>query len=133
MSRRKFYPQIPNPHNLGRNPVIADLEIERNELAQTWKTFTRRLSPEDRLEGEEESTAHNVTALVHSLQSFWMSRPRQRVFSDAMTLCDRFLPTVDTHARLLAVLPNSDRYHAPLFFGVLQSVLKVRDVPATTT
>lgn len=120
----------PSSHHRSRNPVIADLEIERNELAQTLKTFSRRLSPEDRVEGEEPPTAHSVAALVHSLQSFWMSRPRQRVFGDAMALCDRFLPTIDTHARLLVVLPNSDRYHAPLFYGVLQSVLKVRDGPA---
>ncbi|KAJ5172525.1 hypothetical protein N7492_005118 [Penicillium capsulatum] len=106
------------------NPVIADLEIERNELAHTWKTFIRWLSPADRLDTDEQPTAHNVATLVHSLQSCWRSRPRQQVFSDAMTLCDQFIPTLDTHARLLALLPNSDRYHAPLFFGVLQSVLK---------
>lgn len=42
-----------------------------------------------------------------------------------MTLCDRFLPTVETHAALLAVLPDPEVHYAPLFYGALQTVLKV--------
>ena len=106
--------------------MIADLDVEHSELAQTWKAFIRHLPPEERVDWEERSqTASDVQELVRNLQTFWMSRPRQRVFSRCMTLCEQFLPTVDTHATILAVLPDADAYYIPLLYGVLQSVLKV--------
>lgn len=42
-----------------------------------------------------------------------------------MTLCDRFIPTIETYAALLAVLPDAEIHYAPLFYGALQTVLKV--------
>ncbi|KAJ5215903.1 uncharacterized protein N7498_002310 [Penicillium cinerascens] len=107
------------------NPAIADLDVEHTELAQTWRSFVRHLLPEDTVEWEERpQTPQDVQALVRNLQTWWASRPRRRVFRFASSLCDRFLPTVETHATLLATLPESDTYHGPLFYGVLQSVLK---------
>jgi hypothetical protein len=112
-----------------RNPAIADLDVEHNELAQTWRSFVWHLLPEDTVEWEERpQTPQDVQALVRNLQSLWASRPRRRVFRFASSLCDRFLPTVETHATLLATLPDSDTYHGPLFYGVLQSVLKVSSI-----
>ncbi|KAJ5569813.1 uncharacterized protein N7459_009243 [Penicillium hispanicum] len=110
---------------ISSNPMIADLDVERNELAQTWKSFIRHLPPDDRVECEERPpTARDVQALVRNLQTFWMSRPRQRVFGPSITLSDRFLPAVETHAALLAVLHDPDLSYASLFYGVLQSVIK---------
>lgn len=106
--------------------MLVDIDIEWNELVQTWKTFARYLPPEDQVEWEERpQTVQDVRALVRNIQSFWMTRPRQRVFSRSMTLCDRFLLTIETHAALLTVLPDSETYYAPLFYGTLQTVLKV--------
>ncbi|KAJ5599524.1 hypothetical protein N7450_000591 [Penicillium hetheringtonii] len=110
---------------ISKNPIIADLDVEHNELAQTWKSFIRHLPPDDRVDWEHRpQTRDDVNALINSLQSFWMTRPRQRVYSQVKVLCDQFLPTVDTHATLLARLPDSHFYHAPTFYGALQSVLK---------
>ena len=112
--------------SFNRNPIIADLDVEHNELAQTWKTFIRHLPSDDRVDWEHRpQTKDDVNALIRSLQSFWMARPRQRVYSQARVLCEQFLPTIDTHATLLARLPDSDLYHTPTFYGALQSVLKV--------
>ncbi|CAG8010643.1 unnamed protein product [Penicillium olsonii] len=106
------------------NPAIADLDIERNELAHTWKRFVSLLLPQDQVEWEERpQTVDDVKTLLGNINAFWTSRPRQRVFSDSMDLCDRLLPTMDTHATLLSVLPDALSY-TPLFYGVLQSVIK---------
>lgn len=124
-------PPSPSPCNLNltrldRNPIIADLDVEHNELAQTWKSFTRHLPPDDRVDWEQRpQTVDDVSTLVRSLQAFWMARPRQRVYSQAKVLSEQFLSTVNTHATLIARLPDSNLYHAPTFYGALQSVLKV--------
>ncbi|KAJ6072353.1 hypothetical protein N7467_010438 [Penicillium canescens] len=106
------------------NPYIAELDIERNELAHTWKRFTSLLLPQDQVQWEERpQTVLDVQTLLGNIKTFWMSGPRQRVFSDSMDLCDRLLPTMDTHATLLSTLPDPMAY-TPLFYGVLQSVIK---------
>ncbi|KAJ5171493.1 uncharacterized protein N7500_004276 [Penicillium coprophilum] len=105
-------------------PAIAELDIERNELAHTWKRFISLLLPQDQVQWEERpQTVLDVQTLLGNIKAFWMARPRQRVFSDSMDLCDRLLPTVDTHATLLSTLPDPMAY-TPLFYGVLQSVIK---------
>ncbi|KAJ6179452.1 hypothetical protein N7519_009913 [Penicillium mononematosum] len=109
---------------ISSTPAIAELDIERNELAHTWKRFISLLLPQDQVQWEERpQTVLDVQALLGNIKTFWMSRPRQRIFSDSMDLCDRLLPTIDTHATLLSALPDHMAY-TPLFYGVLQSVIK---------
>lgn len=109
-----------------RHPVIADLDVEHNELAQTWKAFVRHLPPSCRVErGDRPPSVDDVVALIRNTQSFWRSQPRHRVFGEASALCDKFVPTLNTHATLLAVLPDADLFHAPLFYSVLETVIKV--------
>ncbi|KAJ5143688.1 uncharacterized protein N7515_002475 [Penicillium bovifimosum] len=106
------------------NSAIAELDIERNELAHTWKRFISLLLPQDQVQWEERpQTVDDVKILLGKIKSFWQSRPRQQVFSDSMDLCDRLLPTMDAHAILLSTLPDPLSY-TPLFYGVLQSVIK---------
>ncbi|KAJ5814228.1 uncharacterized protein N7503_000978 [Penicillium pulvis] len=103
------------------NSVIANLDIEYSELAQSWKAFIRHVPAENRVVWEERpQTATDVQALVRDLHTLWMSRPRQRVAG----LCDRFIPTVESHSQILAVLPDGNLYYTPLLYGVLQSVIK---------
>ncbi|KAJ5915231.1 hypothetical protein N7454_011126 [Penicillium verhagenii] len=103
------------------NPVIANLDIEYSELAQSWKAFIRHVPAENRVVWEERpQTVSDVQALVRNLHTVWASRPRQRVAG----LCERFIPTVETHAHILAVLPDGVLYYTPLLYGVLQSVIK---------
>ena len=102
--------------------MIANLDIEYSELAQSWKAFIRHVPAENRVVWEERpQTATDVQTLVRNLHTLWISRPRQRVAS----LCDRFIPTVDSHSQILAVLPDGNLYYTPLLYGVLQSVIKV--------
>ncbi|KAJ6169383.1 hypothetical protein N7497_002226 [Penicillium chrysogenum] len=109
---------------ISSTPAIAELDIERNELAHTWKRFISLLLPQDQVQWEERpQTVLDVQTLLGNIKTFWMSRPRQRIFSDSMDLCDRLLPTIDTHATLLSALPDPMAY-TPLFYGVLQSVIK---------
>lgn len=109
-----------------RHPVIADLDVEHNELAQTWKTFVRHLPPSSRVErGDQPPSVDDVVGLIRNTQSFWRSQPRRRAFGEASALCDKFVPTLNTHATLLAVLPDADLFHAPLFYCVLQTMIKV--------
>ncbi|OOQ82356.1 phytanoyl-CoA dioxygenase family protein [Penicillium brasilianum] len=110
---------------ISSNPVIADLDVEHNELAQTWKTFVRYLPPSTRVErGDRPPSVSDVVALVRNTQSLWRSQPRHRVFDQVVALCDRFVPTLETHATLLAVLPDANLFHAPLFYSVLQTLIK---------
>ncbi|KGO77059.1 hypothetical protein PITC_005840 [Penicillium italicum] len=107
-----------------RIPAIAELDIERNELAHTWKRFISLLLPQDQVQWEERpQTVLDVKTLLGNIKTFWMSRPRPRVFSHSMDLCDQLLPTVDTHAILLSTLPDPMDY-SPLFYGVVQSAIK---------
>lgn len=125
---KRVHPSFPhcNLTRFDRNPTIADLDVEHNELAQTWKSFIRHLSPDNRVDWDHRpQTVDDVNALVRSLQSFWKARPRQRVYSQARVLSDQFLPTLNTHATLLARLPDANLHYAPNFYGALQSVLKV--------
>lgn len=95
-------------------------------MAHTWQRFISLLLPQDQVQWEERpQTVGDVQTLLNKIKSFWMSRPRQRVFSESMDLCDRLLPTIDTHATLLSTLPDPLSYTS-LFYGVLQSVIKVR-------
>lgn len=96
----------------------------------TWKSFVRHLPPEDQVEWEERpQTAQDVLALIRNIQSVWLTRPRQWIFARSMSLCDRFVPAVETHTALLAVLPDAEVHYVPLFHGALQTVLKVGRTP----
>ncbi|KAL5365190.1 hypothetical protein BJX96DRAFT_158715 [Aspergillus floccosus] len=109
---------------LSMNPAIATLDVEYNELVQSWKEFQDHLAPTDRLDFHDRlQTADEVLALVRGIQALWMSNPRQRLFTRSMTLCDQFLSTLDPHAILLRTLPN-DEANRSLFYAVLQSILK---------
>lgn len=109
-----------------RDPVIAKLDVECNELAQTWKKFQDHLPQQDQVGSDERlQEFRDVSALIGNVQNVWMSNPRQHVFSRSMALCDQFTSSVHLHLVLLSALPRNEAYIA-LFHGVLQSVIKVR-------
>lgn len=109
-----------------RDPVIAKLDVECNELAQTWKKFQDHLPQQDQVGFDERlQEFRDVSALIGNVQNVWMSNPRQHVFSRSMALCDQFTSSVHLHLVLLSALPRNEAYIA-LFHGVLQSVIKVR-------
>ncbi|KKK14058.1 hypothetical protein P175DRAFT_0559316 [Aspergillus ochraceoroseus IBT 24754] len=104
--------------------VIETLDVEYNELAQSWKRFQELLAPTDRVCFEERpQTAPDVQAVVRGVQALWGSSPQQRAFRRSMALCDTFAATLDSHTVTLTTLPNHQFYSA-LFYGVLQSMLK---------
>lgn len=111
---------------MSSDPVIAKLDGEYNELAQTWKKFQQDLPLQDRVEFEERSqNAGDVVALVRGVQTGWMTGcQRQPVFDCCVTLGDQLISTVDSHAVLLAALSESEIYIS-LVYGVLQSLIKV--------
>jgi hypothetical protein len=120
-----FQSRISNPLAL-RDPVIAKLDVECNELAQTWKKFQEHLPQQDQVGFDERlQEFRDVSAMIGNLQNVWMSTPRQRVFDRSMALCDQFISSVHLHLALLSALPRNEAYIA-LFHGVLQSVIKVR-------
>ncbi|KAJ8223157.1 hypothetical protein LV159_003474 [Aspergillus fumigatus] len=107
-----------------RDPVIAKLDVECNELAQTWKKFQDHLPQQDQVGFDERlQEFRDVSALIGNVQNVWMSNPRQHVFSRSMALCDQFTSSVHLHLVLLSALPRNEAYIA-LFHGVLQSVIK---------
>ncbi|KAH2881421.1 hypothetical protein KXV31_000370 [Aspergillus fumigatus] len=106
------------------DPVIAKLDVECNELAQTWKKFQDHLPQQDQVGFDERlQEFRDVSALIGNVQNVWMSNPRQHVFSRSMALCDQFTSSVHLHLVLLSALPRNEAYIA-LFHGVLQSVIK---------
>jgi hypothetical protein len=108
------------------DPVIAKLDVECNELAQTWKKFQEHLPQQDQVGFDERlQEFRDVSAMIGNLQNVWMSTPRQRVFDRSMALCDQFISSVHLHLVLLSALPRNEAY-ITLFHGVLQSVIKVR-------
>ncbi|KAE8353677.1 hypothetical protein BDV28DRAFT_132676 [Aspergillus coremiiformis] len=109
---------------LSSQPVIGTLDVEYNELAQSWKRFNENLPLEDQVKFQERpQTLQDVLAVVRIVQTLWLSHPRQQVFSRSMTLCDTFIDTINPHAVLLMTLPKSESYRS-LFYGVLQSVIR---------
>lgn len=117
--RKRFEKRLLSPY-----PGIGTLDVEYNELTQSWKRFQENLPPEDQVTFQERpQTAQDVLAVVRSVQTSWLSHPRQQVFSRSMTLCDTFIDTLDPHAVLLTILPKNESYRS-LFYGVLQSVIK---------
>lgn len=107
------------------SPATAELDIEYNELTQSWKTFQDHLLPQDQTDFFPlPQNPHHVIARVRNIQSRWITSPQKYVFGRAMKLCDRFLATMDSHSALLSTLPEYECY-ASLFYGVLQSVFKV--------
>ncbi|GAQ06755.1 hypothetical protein ALT_4076 [Aspergillus lentulus] len=118
-----FQSRISNPLAL-RDPVIAKLDVECNELAQTWKKFQEHLPQQDQVGFDERlQEFRDVSAMIGNVQNVWMSTPRQRVFNRSMALCDQFISSVHLHLVLLSALPRNEAYIA-LFHGVLQSVIK---------
>ncbi|KAE8374566.1 hypothetical protein BDV26DRAFT_36633 [Aspergillus bertholletiae] len=117
--RKRFEKRPLSPH-----PVIGTLDVEYNELAQSWRRFQENLPLADHVEFQERpQTSQDVRVVVRNVQTLWLSHPRQQVFSRSMTLCDTFVETIDSHAALLMTLPKSDSYRS-LFYGVLQSIIK---------
>ncbi|KAL4889368.1 hypothetical protein BDV59DRAFT_195777 [Aspergillus ambiguus] len=109
---------------LSMNPAIGILDVEYNELTQSWKDFQEKLALPDQLDFVPRlQDADHLLSTVRSIQSLWISNPRQHIFSRSMTLCNQFVATVDFHHRLLVALPNHDVYRS-LFYAVLQSILK---------
>ncbi|RDK44453.1 phytanoyl-CoA dioxygenase family protein [Aspergillus phoenicis ATCC 13157] len=107
--------------HLSTNPVIATLDIEYNELVQSWKRFQDNLLPNDRvLFHERLQNPDDVLDVVASIEPVWTSTSGQRVLREC---CDEFRSTLGSHGRLLAVLPRNELY-CSLFYGVLQSLLK---------
>ncbi|KAF7586876.1 hypothetical protein BBP40_008205 [Aspergillus hancockii] len=109
---------------LSSDPAIGTLDVEHNELAQSWKRFQENLPLEDQVTFQERpQTSQDVLAVVRSVQTVWMSHPRKQLFSRSMTLCDTFLSTIDSHAVLWMFISRSESYRS-LFYGVLQSIIK---------
>jgi hypothetical protein len=108
--------------HLSTNPVIATLDIEYNELVQSWKRFQDNLLPNDRvLFHERLQGPDDVLDVVASIEPVWTSTSGQRMLREC---CDEFRSTLGSHGRLLAVLPRNELY-CSIFYGVLQSLLKV--------
>ncbi|PWY64268.1 hypothetical protein BO70DRAFT_357000 [Aspergillus heteromorphus CBS 117.55] len=107
--------------HLSPNPVIATLDIEYNELAQSWKRFQENLLPTDqvhfseRLQGPED-----VLNLIATINPVWPSSAGQLESRDHY---DYFRSTLGAHADFLKALPKNDLYRS-IFYGVLQSLLK---------
>ncbi|BCS03591.1 uncharacterized protein AKAW2_70469S [Aspergillus luchuensis] len=107
--------------HLSTNPVIATLDIEYNELVQSWKRFQDNLLPNDRvLFHERLQGPDDVLDVVASIEPVWTSTSGQRMLREC---CDEFRSTLGSHGRLLAVLPRNELY-CSIFYGVLQSLLK---------
>ncbi|KAF9886700.1 hypothetical protein FE257_011214 [Aspergillus nanangensis] len=117
--RKRFEKRSVSSHSL-----TTILDVEYNELAQSWKRFQDNIAPNDKVDFQlRPQNAQDVLAVVRDIQSGWMSNPRQRLFNRCMTLCEDFVSSVDPHSVLLAALPNSE-FNQSLFYGVLQSIIK---------
>ncbi|RAL03456.1 uncharacterized protein BO80DRAFT_349470 [Aspergillus ibericus CBS 121593] len=107
--------------HLSTNPVIATLDIEYNELVQSWKRFQDYLPPDDlvrfheRLQGPED-----VLEVVSNIEPVWTSTSELRVLREC---CDEFRSTLSLHGGLLTALPKNELYGS-IFYSVLQSLLK---------
>ncbi|PYI05229.1 hypothetical protein BO78DRAFT_152337 [Aspergillus sclerotiicarbonarius CBS 121057] len=107
--------------HLSTNPVIATLDIEYNELVQSWKRFQDHLPPDDlvrfheRLQGPDD-----VLEVVGSIEPVWTSTSELRVLREC---CDEFRSTLGLHGGLLTALPKNELYGS-IFYSVLQSLLK---------
>ncbi|KAF7717329.1 Uncharacterized protein PECH_002023 [Penicillium ucsense] len=110
---------------ISANPIIADLDVEHNELAQTWKTFNRFLPPSSRVQrGDQAPDIDDLIVLIREVQTTWKSHPRKRVFDRPLALCDQLVPTLSIHDTLMTVLPDNRLFHTPLLYSVLQTVIK---------
>ncbi|PWY74530.1 hypothetical protein BO94DRAFT_559678 [Aspergillus sclerotioniger CBS 115572] len=107
--------------HLSTNPVIATLDIEYNELVQSWKRFQDHLPPDDhvcfheRLQGPDD-----VLEVVSRIEPVWTSTSGLRVLREC---CDEFRSTLGSHVGLLTALPKNELYGS-IFYSVLQSLLK---------
>lgn len=108
------------------SPSTTELDVEYNQLVQSWKRFQDLLPPPDQVDFcPHPQDARDVVALVRAVQTYWRRGVRPSAFARAMTLCDRFLATMDSHRVLLMILPDHECYSS-LFYAVLQSLIKVR-------
>lgn len=73
---------------------------------------------------ERPQTLQDVQVLIRDVQAYWVSSPRQRLFSRSLALCDTFLATSGSHALPLTALP-SHQYYSSLLYGTLQTIIKV--------
>ena len=109
------------------SPSTAELDVEYNELTQSWKRFQDHLLPSPDPQANNSHSlppdARHVVLLLRKVQAGWISSARQRTFARSMELCDRFLATMDSHSVLLMTL--SEPCYASLFYGTLQSLFKV--------
>ncbi|KAL2856663.1 hypothetical protein BJY01DRAFT_171658 [Aspergillus pseudoustus] len=109
---------------LSRNPVIATLDVEYNELAKAWKRLQDLLPLPDQVRFQERpQTFQDVYNLVRDIQNKWASNPQQRLLSQSTTLCDTFLATLDAHTLPLTTLP-SHQFYSSLLYAALQSIIK---------
>ncbi|KAL4737022.1 hypothetical protein BDV11DRAFT_163163 [Aspergillus similis] len=117
--KRRFDVRHPSPH-----PAIATLDIEYSELAKAWKRLQELLPLSEQVLFEERpQTLQDVQVLIKNVQAYWVSNPRQRLFSRSMALGDTFLATFGSHAMPLKALP-SHQYYSSLLYGTLQTIIK---------
>ncbi|CBF70286.1 hypothetical protein AN6050.2 [Aspergillus nidulans FGSC A4] len=117
--KKRFDVRPPSPH-----PAIATLDIEYSELAKAWKRLQEILPLSEQVLFEERpQTLQDVQVLIRDVQAYWVSSPRQRLFSRSMALCDTFLATSGSHALPLKALP-SHQYYSSLLYGTLQTIIK---------
>ncbi|OJJ46596.1 hypothetical protein ASPZODRAFT_142402 [Penicilliopsis zonata CBS 506.65] len=102
---------------MDRDPVIATLDIEYNELTANWKYFYEAVEPSDLGVGEacRPDSAAELVAFVQEAQN--------SSSSNVAALCSRFCSSLDVHRVLLLPLPAGEIYLS-LFHGVLQSLIK---------
>ncbi|KAL4764839.1 uncharacterized protein BDW70DRAFT_128947 [Aspergillus foveolatus] len=117
--KKRFDVRPPSPH-----PAIATLDIEYSELAKAWKRLQEILPLSEQVLFEERpQTLQDVQVLIRDVQAYWVSSPRQRLFSRSMALSDTFLATFGSHALPLKALP-SHQYYSSLLYGTLQTIIK---------
>ena len=109
-----------------REPEIARLDVESNELTKAWALLREKLPSDLQFKfAQRPQGIEDVFSLVRQIENEWQAEKRKGVSGRTKTSFRKMCSVLGSHSNLLGILPSSSHY-ASVFCGTLQTLIQVR-------
>ena len=109
-----------------REPEIAKLDVESNELTKAWALLREKLPCDLQLKfAQRPQEIEDVFGLVRQIENEWQAEKGKGVSGRTKTSFRKMCSVLGSHSNLLSILPSSSQY-ASVFCGTLQTLIQVR-------
>lgn len=108
-----------------REPEIARLDVESNELTKIWALLREKLPPDRQVQfAKRPQEIGDVVSLVGQIGDEWQTERQKGVSGRTKASFRRMCSGLGSHSNLLNILPSSSHY-VSIFCGTLQTLIQV--------